>query len=161
MRMLIKRTFRRVGPPRLLLCAVVVLLVSVIVIANQNNNKSLSGNWALSIMLEGGGSDRTPVTVTFVESDNKLSGKVSVPDVVNTATGPQRSGTTTDMVMTDLKFNGKDLSFKVINGEDSFTGELAKINDDLFTGVWESPIGERWKGSKVKFSGTLKMARTK
>ncbi|MEK7834344.1 MAG: hypothetical protein AAB401_24870, partial [Acidobacteriota bacterium] len=161
MSVLIKQIHSRFGTIPMLLVAALIISASVAVIASQDKSKSLSGNWALTISLEGGGNDQTPVALSFVDAGGKLSGKVSVTDVVNTSTGPQRSATATDMLMTDLKFNGKDLSFKVINGEDSFTGELAKINDDLFTGVWESPIGERWKGSKVKFSGTLKMARTK
>ncbi len=161
MSVLIKQIHSRFGTIPMLLVAALFISASVAVIASQDKSKSLSGNWALTISLEGGGNDQTPAALSFVDAGGKLSGKVSVTDVVNTSTGPQRSATATDMVMTDLKFNGKDLSFKVINGEDSFIGELAKINDDLFTGVWESPIGERWKGSKVKFSGTLKMARTR
>ncbi len=161
MSLLVKKIHSRVGSLPLLLVAALIITASVVAIASQNSGKSLSGNWALTIAIEGGGNDQSPVLVTFVEAGSKLSGKASVPEVINTSTGPQRSATVTDMALTDLKFNGKDLSFRIINGEDSFSGQLAKVNDDLFNGVWESPIGGRWKGSKEKFTGTLKMARTK
>lgn len=159
MSVLIKQIHSRLGIIPVLLVVALIISAAVAAIASQDKSKSLAGSWALTISLEGGGNDQTPVATSFVEAGGKLSGKVSVPDVVNTSTGPQRSATVTDLMLTDLKFNGKDLSFKVINGEDSFTGELAKINDDLFSGTWESPIGERWKGSKSKFTGSLKMAR--
>lgn len=160
MSVLIKQIHNRIGSIPLLLVVALIISASVAAIASQDK-KSLSGNWALTIMIPGGGNDQSPVKVTFVEAGNQLVGKVSVPDVINTSTGPQRGTIVTDMTLTDLKFNGKDLSFKVVNVEDSFSGELTKVNDDLFNGVWESPIGGRWKGSKDKFTGTLNMVRTK
>lgn len=161
MSVLIKQIHHKFGTIPILLFVALIISASVAVIANQDKSKSLSGKWALTISLEGGGNDQTPVAMSFADAGGKLSGRVSVTDVVSTSTGPQRSATVTDLALIDLKFNGKDLSFRVINGEDSFSGQLTKVNDDLFSGVWESPIGGRWKGSKEKFTGTLKMARMK
>lgn len=160
MNTLIKQVHRRFGIVALSLAMAFAISVSVAAVVSQTKDKSLSGNWALYILLDGNSNDQqSPTTVTFVEAGNKLSGKVLVPEIINTSTGPQRGATITEMVLTNLKFNGKELSFRVITGEDSVACELTKVSDDNFNGSWESPIGERWKSSKNKFTGTVKMLR--
>lgn len=157
---LINRIYSRVGLITSLLVIALVISISVAV-ASQVNNRSLSGNWNLYIALEGDSSNQSPIAATFVAVGNRVSGKVAVPDVDNTPTGPRLINTSVDMVLTDLRFDGRTLSFRVVNGEDSFTGQLTKVSDDLYQGVWESPIGGRWQGSRNKFTGTLKMVRAK
>lgn len=157
---LINRIYHRVGLIISLLLVALVISIPVTV-TSQANNRLLSGNWSLHIALTGDNSNQPPVAVTFAMVGNVVSGKVAVPDVDNTPTGPRLINTVRDMLLTDLRFDGRTLSFRVVNGEESFTGQLTKVNDDLYQGVWESPIGGRWQGSRNKFTGTLKMVRAK
>jgi hypothetical protein len=159
----ISKKIRRVSLATSVFALALIIPVSAIVLSggvSQGRDKLLLGNWRLSVSLNGDGISQPPAIVTFQEIGNKLSGKVTVQDVVATPTGPQPAGTV-DMTLTDLKFNGKTLSFKVINGEDSLDGQLTKITDDLFEGHWKSPISGRWEGSKSEFTGNLIMTRVK
>jgi hypothetical protein len=144
----------------LVLLLVVSVSAAVLTRNVAQDKKSLSGEWALSIALDGDESNQTSATAAFQEVGNKLSGKVIVTDVVATPTGPQRGGNV-ELALDDLKYNGKTLSFSVKREENELEGELTKVTDELFEGRWKSPVSGRWKGSKKEFTGTLKMTRAK
>lgn len=101
-----------------------------------------------------------PVIIVFQMIGNKLSGKVTVPNLDPTATGLQKVADQ-DLLLSDLKFNGQKLSFNVSDGDNLFEGDLTRVTDDRYEGRWRSPIQGRWKGSKSEFTGALKMVRAK
>lgn len=131
--------------------------------ANGADNKdSLVGSWDLFITTQGveAPQNEAPTVVTIQEIGNKLTGKVTVPNVITTGSGFQTQGTR-DLTLDDLRYNGKKLSFKVSDEDNQLIADLDKISNDEFTGTWRSPISGRWKGAKSDFSGTLKLARKK
>lgn len=165
MRALVEEIRSRMGRMSLMVSGLVLLLVVSVSAAVLTRNadqdkKSLSGEWALSIALDGDGSSQPPIMITFQEVGNKLSGKVIVTDVVPTPTGPQRGGNV-ELALDDLKYNGETLSFNVKREENELEGELTRITDELFEGRWKSPVSGRWKSSKKDFTGTLKMTKAK
>jgi len=131
--------------------------------ANAAGDKdSLAGNWDLIITTRGveAQQNEAPTVITIQETGNKLTGKVAVPNVIATGASFQTQGAR-DLALTDLKYNGKKLSFVVSDEDNQLIAELSKVNDDEFAGTWRSPINERWKGAKSEFAGTLKMKRKK
>lgn len=130
--------------------------------SNGDKTDSLIGNWNLSITLQDAAvqSVETPQIVTILEVGSKLLVKVTVPNVTPTATSLQTQGVR-ELVFTDLKYNGKDLSFTVGDEDNLLIAELSRINDDEFAGRWRSPLGARWRGKRSEFSGTLTLVRKK
>jgi hypothetical protein len=126
----------------------------------QDKVQALAGNWILQVKLEGDTGNPMSTPLSFQVTNNNLAGQVSVTNVLPKPNGPQPSGELT-FPLSDLKFNGKSLSFTVNNAEDVMSAELEQVNDNLFEGKWKSPIDGRWKGSKKEFSGTIRIERIK
>ena len=56
-------------------------------------------------------------------------------------------------------FNGKKLSFQVVEEGNVMDADLIWDGENKFEGRWRSEIKGRWKGSKNEFSGTLILRR--
>jgi len=126
----------------------------------------IAGVWELYLSARENGLDlddptNKPVLITFkVEGNggNKLSGTATVLNLVSTTSRVTSDGFKS-IPLNDVKFNGKNLTLRANDQENTIEAALTKISNNRFVGEWRSPINGRWKSSKKEFAGRLKMIK--
>lgn len=141
------------------LVAIISASIFATAISVQQKPISLLGEWQLFVESDTYSSVKQPAKVSFIQENNQIIGTISVPDIVNTPTGPQFQSSYSQIKFNHFNFTGKKFSFKIKTEEDSMDGDLDRVTDNLFEGEWQSILTERWQGSKPKFTGKLKMIR--
>ena len=124
---------------RLLRIVSLAVLVAVAGLAATDAEKSLVGDWLMRPAAAGESAGKGPgILVTFALEADRLTGKAAQPQG--------------HWPLTDIRYDGRVLSFRVHNGEEFLEARLQRV-DEGFDGSYV--------GSETRQAGRLTLSRKK